>query len=99
MRRMPIKMILVIAISLAIPLSAAYVSYYTVAAADFLSPNLNFEVFDQKYLESANQNELKIIDSGSFSNRFQIGAYPFGQPSYFFSNISSNDQKTIILRC
>jgi hypothetical protein len=99
MKRKGIKIILVIAISLAIPVSSAYVFYYTVAAADFLSPNLNFEGFDQEYLLAANQSELKVSPSVGFLNGFQLATYLFGLPSYLSSQISSLDQKTLILRC
>lgn len=99
MKRKPIKIILVVAISLAIPMFTAYIYYYTVASADFLSPNLNFEAFDQEYLATANQNELKVSGSGSFFNEFQLATCLFWQSSHFFSQIPSLDQKTIVLRC
>ncbi len=99
MKRKPIQVILVIAISLAIPVSSAYVCYYTVASADFLSHSLKLESFDQEYLSASNQNELKISGSGGFLNGSPLATYPIGVPSYLFSQISSFDQKILILRC
>jgi hypothetical protein len=99
MNRKAIQIILAIAISLATPVSSAYISYYTVASADFLSPNLSFEAIDQEYLAAANQSESKIFDSSSFFKRLQPAIYPFGLPSHLSSQISSDDQKTLVLRC
>jgi hypothetical protein len=99
MNRKSIQFILVIAISLAIPVSSAHVSYYAVASADFLSPNLGFEAFDQEYLSAAHQSELKIFDSSSFFKRPELGIYPFGLSPHLSSQIPSLDQKTLVLRC
>jgi hypothetical protein len=70
-----------------------------VAAADFLSPNLNFETFDQEFLFSAYESELKVFESSSFFNGFQLATYLFGQSFYLFSHIPSLDQETLVLRC
>jgi hypothetical protein len=94
-----IQIILVIAISFTIPISSAYVCYYTVAAADFLSPNLNFETFDQEFLFAAYENESKVFVLSSFLNGPRLITYLFGQSSHFFSKIFSLDQETLILRC
>jgi hypothetical protein len=99
MNRKPIQIFLVIAISFAIPASSTYVCYYTVAAADFLSPNLNFETFDQEFLFSAYESELKVFESSNFFNGFQLAAYLFEQSFHLFSKILSLDQKTLVLRC
>jgi len=99
MKRKSIQVILVIAISLAIPVSSAYVSYYTVASADFLSSNLGFEAFDQEYLLVANQGGLKIFDSSNFFKGVQPEIFPFGLSPHLSSQISSLDQKTLVLRC
>jgi hypothetical protein len=99
MRRKAIQIFLVIAFSFAIAASSAYACYYTVAAADFLSPNLNFETFDQEFLFSAYESELKVFESSSFFNGFQLATYLFGQSFYLFSHIPSLDQETLVLRC
>jgi len=99
MNRKSIQIITVIAISLAISVSSAYASYYTVASADFLSSNLGFEAFDQEYLLVANQNELKVSSLVGFFNGFELATDLFGLPSHLSSQISSLDQKTLVLRC
>ena len=99
MKRKAIQIILVIAISFTIPASSAYVCYYTVASADFLSPSLKLEALDQEYLMAANQSELKVSRSVGFFNESQVATYLIGLPSHLFSKISSFDQKTLILRC
>jgi hypothetical protein len=99
MKRKAIQIILATAISLAITASSAYVSYYTVASADFLSSNLGFEAFDQEYLSAANQSELKVSPSVGFFNGFQPATDPFGLSLRLSSQTSSLDQKPLVLRC
>ena len=99
MNRKTIQIILAIAISLAIPVSSAYVSYDTVASADFLSSNLGFEAFDQDYLSAANQSELKVSPSVGFFSGFHLAYDLFGLPSHLSFQMSSLDQKTLVLRC
>jgi hypothetical protein len=88
MKRKLIKIILVVTISLAIPMFTAYICHFTVTSADFLSPNLNFETFDQEVLFSAYE-----------SDGFQLATYLFGQSFYRFFQIPSLDHETLILRC
>ena len=99
MKRKALQIILAAAISLAITASSAYVSYYTVASADFLSSNLGFEAFDQEYLSAANQSEVKVSPSCGSFNGFQPATDLFGLPLHLSSQISSLDQKTLVLRC
>ena len=99
MSRKTIQVFLVMAISLAIPVSSAYVGYYTVASADFLSSNLGFEAFDQEYLLAANQSELKVSPLIDLFSGFPPGTNLFGVPSHISSQISSLDQKILVLRC
>jgi len=99
MKRKPVWIILVITISLAISVSSAYVCYYTVASADFISHNPKLESFDQEFLSVSNQNESKVFDSGSLFKGTPLVTYPVGVPSQLFSKIPSVDQKTLALRC
>jgi hypothetical protein len=99
MNRKAIQIILVIAISSAIPVLSAYISYYTVAEADFLSSNLSFEAFDQEYLLAANQSELKVSPLVGSVSGFQPTTHLFGLPSYLFLQTSSLDQRTSVRRC
>jgi len=90
---------LAIAIAFSIPVFSAYCQYYTLAAADFLSPNLNFETFDQENLLTAYQSELKLFGSSGFFNGCLLATYLFAQSSHLFCHVLSLDQKTLILRC
>jgi len=94
-----IKIIIVVAIASSILISSAYFCYYTVAAADFLSPGLNFEAFDQEFLSAACGNELKILIPSSFLNGPCLINYHFALFCSFFSKIPSVDQDTLVLRC
>jgi hypothetical protein len=99
MKRKPIQIFLVIAISLSILVSFAYGQYYTLASADFISLNLKLENFDQDYLSTANQSELKVFGPGGFFNGFQLVTCLFGQSLCFLSQVPSLDQKKLVLRC
>ena len=85
MNRKAIQFVLAIALSSAIPVSSAYVSYYTVASADFLSSNIGFEAFDQDYLMAANQSQLKVSPLVGFLNGFQLATDLFGLVSHLSS--------------
>jgi hypothetical protein len=99
MNKKAVQIILVIAISLVTPVSSAYISYYTVASADFLSSNLGFEAFDQEYLSAANQSELKVSPSVGFFSGLHLASDLFGLPSHLSFQMSSLDQKILVLRC
>ncbi len=94
-----IQILLIIAISLSILASSTYCQYYVLAAADFLSPDLNFENYDQEILLAAHQSELKSFGFSGCSNGFLLVAHVFSQFFYPFSPVLSLDEKTLILRC
>jgi len=99
MKSNPIKIFLMIAISLYILVSSTYGQYYTVASADFISLRLKLENFDHEYLSAADQSELKMSGSGGPFIESQLATCQIGLPFYLFSPISSFNQKTSILRC
>jgi hypothetical protein len=99
MKNKLIRIFLIIAISLSILASSTYCQYYTLASADFLSPDLNFEAYDQEILLAAYQSELKSFGSGGLLNGFLFVARLFAQSFHSFSQVFSLDQKTLILRC
>jgi hypothetical protein len=111
MKRKAIQIILVIAISFAIPVSSSYslvssypmsspyTIYYEVATGDFLIPALNIEDFDQENLLPTNLSKLKGSQSGFCFNEFQLATYLFRLSSYIPFQKSSLDQQIIILRC
>ncbi len=94
-----IRIIVVIGISLSILITSAYFCYYTVAAADFLSPGLNFETFDQEFLLAAHENESKAFVPSCILNGLHLINYVSGLCSHFFFIIPSRDQDTFVLRC
>jgi len=98
-RQKGIQLFLVIAISLSVLASSLYSQYYTLAAADFLSPDLNFESYDQEILLAACQSELKSFGSSGVSNGFLFVAQLFVQFFYPPSQVLSLNQETLILRC
>jgi hypothetical protein len=98
-KRIPIKIILLISLSLSFLVSSAYCEYYPLAAADFISFGLKFETFDQEYLFATNQSGLKMYRLVIFPDQFQLTADLIRLPFYLFSQISSLDQKTAVLRC
>ncbi len=99
MKRKLFRYILVITVSLAISSSSAYICYYAVASADFISHNLKLERFDQEFLSASNQNELKAFGFGGFFDGSSLVAYPIGVSLQSLFEISSFGQKTLILRC
>ncbi len=98
-RQKGIQILLVIAISLSILASSTYCQYYILAAADFLSPDLNFENYDQEILLAAHQSELKSFGFSGGSNGLLLVAHVLSQFFHSFSQVLSFDQKTLILRC
>jgi len=94
-----IRIIIAVAISLSILITSAYFCYYTVAAADFLSPNLNFETFDQEFLLAAHENESKAFVPGSFLNGLRLINYYFGLSYHLSSKTLSLGQDNFVLRC
>jgi len=99
MKRKPAQIFPIIAISLCLLLSSTYGQYYAMASADFISVRLKLENFDQEYLSASYQAELKMSGSGGPFNGSQLATCLSGVPSYLFSQISSFNQKTSILRC
>ena len=99
MKSKSIQIFLVIAISLSILVSSIYSQYYTLASADFLSSDLNFETFDQEILLAASQGELKSFGSSGLSNGFLLTAHLLGQSFLFSPLVLPLDQKALILRC
>jgi len=94
-----IQIFLVIAISFFAPVSSTYGHYYSLAAADFISHNPKLENFDQEYLSAANQSGWKVFGSGGFLKGFHPLTCLFGQSFHLLSQVSSPDQKTLVLRC
>ncbi len=99
MKRKPAQIFLVMAVSLFIFVSSNYGEYYALASADFISHNLKLEAFDHDYLSAVDQSELKASPLDLVLQDFQLVTYLFELSIHLFSQISSLDQKTSILRC
>ena len=98
-RQKGIQIFLIIAISFSILVSSTYCQYYILAATDFLSPDLNFEIYDQEILLAASQSELKSFGFSGGCNGLLLVACFFVQSFHPFSEVLSLNQKTLILRC
>jgi hypothetical protein len=99
MKRKTIKIFLIIAFSFAITVSSAYICYYTVASADFISHGLKFETFDQEFLIAASVSRFKVFGSCSFSTISTLCINPIKQIPLFPFLTTPFDQRTSILRC
>jgi hypothetical protein len=99
MNKKAVRIFMVIAISFTISGSSAYFSYYTLAAADFLSSDLKFETFDREYLLAADQSQLKVSGLDSFSKGIQLTIRLLEHCFHLFSQIPSFNQKPSVLRC
>jgi len=99
MKRKAIKIILVIAVSLAVLLSSASFCYYSLASADFISHTLKLENFDQEFLLGASVSRLKVFGPSRFSIISALCINPIEQIPLFPSLTSPLDQRTPILRC
>jgi len=99
MKRKFIKIILVMAISFAIPVSSVSFCYYSLASADFVSHGLKFETFDQEFLIAISVSRLKVFGSSSFSIISALCINPIKQIPLFPFLTSPFNQRTSILRC
>lgn len=98
MKRRSTQLFLAIVIIISFPVCATHVCYYTLVAADFLAPHVYFEDFDQDYLLAACSN-LKACGSIVFVDCSHLADCLFGLSPLLFSQISSPNHKTFILRC
>jgi hypothetical protein len=99
LKRKPIQILLVIAISVFVLVSLVYSQYYILASADFISVDLKLENFDQEYLSAADQSAMKVYGAGGSFEGYQPFTCLSGQSFPLLSRQSSLDQKTSPLRC
>jgi len=99
MKRRLTQIFFVILITLSISLLSAYLDYYDLAEADFLSWNIRFENPDQESLLIDQKIEFKVFISGVFSLIFHEVLDLSEQLPRFSFTRSSFDQKTFTLRC
>jgi hypothetical protein len=99
MKKRLTQVFLVILITLSISLLSAYLDYYDLAEADFLSRNISFENPDQENLSIDQRVEFKVFISSAFSLIFhEVIDLSEKFPRFTFTRFSF-DQKTFILRC
>jgi len=99
MKRKLIKIILVMAISFAIPVSSASFCYYSLASADFISHSQKLETSDQEFLLAASVSRFKVYGSSSFSTISVLCINPIKQIPLFPFLTTPFNQRTSILRC
>jgi hypothetical protein len=92
-----IRIFLVIAISLFLPLLSAYMDYYVLMEADFLSASPKFENTDLDCL-LLNKKEKFTVFSG-FSYAFWVASNLIEHLSGFYYQVTCPQVKTPVLRC
>jgi hypothetical protein len=94
-----IQIISVAAISLFILALPAYLHCAQPSQTKFVSSDLSFENPDQKEGLPDNEKELKGNGPSTLFIMFLLGAIPFEQSSYLFSQVLSLRQRIVVLRC
>ena len=99
MKRRLTQIVLAILITLSISLLSAYLDYYDLAEADFLSRNVSFENPDQENLLIDQQIEFKVFISSAFSLIIhEVTDFSNHLPRLTLE-APSLEQKITILRC
>ncbi len=96
-RKLKTKIILVIAISFLLPLHSAYMDYYVLIEADFLSAYPKFENTDLNCLLLCEKQ--KFTASAGFSSTFWVAGDLIGYLSSFYFPVTFPQVKTLVLRC
>ncbi len=99
MKRKPIQIFLVIAISAFILVFPAYLRSSNLAGVRLFSTDLSFESPDQDDISSDQQNLSKAFVSSVLTIKLLPGTNLFYQFFHFCFPSSFLDQKTLILRC
>lgn len=94
-----IQILPVIAISLFILALPAYLRCARPSQTKLISSDLSFENFDQEERLPSHGKEWKGYGPSTFSIAFPLGAIPFEQSSYLFSQVLSLRQRIVVLRC
>ena len=96
-RKHKIQILLVIGISLLLPLLSAYMDYYVLMEADFLSAHPKFENTDLDCLLFSKKQ--KFTTPSGFSCGFWIGSNLAEHFSCFYYQVTFLQVKTLVLRC
>jgi hypothetical protein len=96
-RKQKIQILVVIAISLLLPLLSAYMNYYVIMEADFLSPDSKFENTDLDCLLLSRKQTFTALTS--FSYAFWGASNLIGHLSCSYYQVTFPQVKTLVLRC
>ncbi len=96
-RKLKTQIILVIAISFLLPFHSAYMNYYVLIEADFLSAYPKFENTDLDCLLLLNKQEFTALTG--FSYTFWVAGDLIGYLSSFYFPVTFPQAKTLVLRC
>jgi len=92
-----IPMILVITASFLLPMLDAYLDYYILMEADFLSADPKFENTDLDCLLLCEKQQITAISG--FSYAFWVSSNSIKHCSCFYYQIMFPQVKTLVLRC
>lgn len=84
-------------ISLLLPLLSAYIDYYVLMEADFLSSQPKFENTDLDCASLCDKQKFTTISCSSYA--IQVISNLIGHCSCFFDQIAFPQIKTLVLRC
>jgi hypothetical protein len=96
-RKHKIQILLVIAISLLLPLLSAYMDYYVLMEADFLSAYPKFENTDLDCFWVCKKEKFAAFSG--FSYAFWVASNLIEHLSGFYYQVTFPQVKTLVLRC
>ncbi len=96
-RRHKIGILLAIAFCFLLPLHSAYIDYYILMEADFLSASPKFENADLDCLPFCKKQDFTA--SGGFSYPFWVATNLAKNFSFFYSQAALPQIETLVLRC
>jgi hypothetical protein len=96
-RKHKIQILLVIAISLLLPLLSAYMDYYVLMEADFLSAYPKFENTDLDCFLVCKKEKFAAFSG--FSYAFWVASNLIEHLSGFYYQVTFPQVKTLVLRC
>jgi hypothetical protein len=96
-RKRKIQLLPVIAISLLLPLLSAYMHFYVLMEADFLSTSPKFENTDLDCLLLSKKETFTAVSG--FSYAFWVAGSLIEHLSGFYYQVTFPQVKTLVLRC
>jgi len=96
-RKQKIQILVAIAISLLLPLLSAYMNYYIIMEADFLSSYSKFENTDLDCLLLSKKQTFTALAGSSYA--FWVAGNLIGHLSCSYYQVTFPQVKTLVLRC